>query len=118
MERRMITFENLDLKDYAAKPAISALLYQLITLTKDCPEEERETTETWNVMYFSLKYMISRYVFEGLPNGKEESNLEKMFVLVTADELSVEQASPILSNWKRLNGDELDSWINSKFVSS
>ncbi|ANU12551.1 hypothetical protein B481_0132 [Planococcus halocryophilus Or1] len=118
MERKMIKVENLDLKDCAAKSVISALLYQLITLTKDCPEEERETTKTWDVMYFSLKYMISSYVFETKPNGQDESNLEKMFVLIINNEISVETASQILSNWKQLDRFALDYWINKNFVSS
>lgn len=118
MDRKMIEIENLDLKDCTAKPVISALLYQLKTLRIDCPEEERETTKTWDVMYFSLKYMISSYVFETKPNGQDESNLEKMFVLITENEISVETASQILSNWKQLDRFALDYWINKNFVSS
>ncbi|WP_394122202.1 hypothetical protein [Planococcus donghaensis] len=118
MVNEIVNFDNLNVQAYAVNPVIEVLLSQLLVLVRECPARERDTTETWDIVYLSLKSTVSRHVFEAIPTGQEESNLEKMFVLIIAEEISLEKASPILSNWKMLDKVELDYWINKKFIAS
>ena len=115
MNMEKVNFDNVDYEVYPANPVIEALMKQVLILNKECSLAAHDDCRTWEVMNYSLKNMISDYVFETQPTGKEATNLSKLIFLTYANDLPLEKALPILSNWRKLHSEKLDYWINRRF---